>query len=471
MKRKLFAISLFALGALAISSCGKGSKDNGTENNVEKGKTVNSVTLNVKDSYGQSNEVTISKNDSYKDMIQKLGHNIFSIIGDGDNYHPFYEKYDSEYNEEKTNYYSRKVIKNDDGEYEELADYTSGNIKTKNTEKINSTVYQYSDSGNSIFYLGNSTYTDNDEYDLASGKVTFNDKEEYLNKGAYFNYTGDMRNGGSIKFATDRELYSIGLSIDYRVPENVVNDYNSLYFETQWEDYASYRSSIASYTAKDYEMYFNLSNIMNNICPQTAGYYYDYFPSQVCNPLSMSLGDLDSIPEALHQFYDFSFELTDKFIIIKNKVNTSEPILNYYIETGDYQSVDEILEALSNYEGSYTYKEVWVDYKNYEQLYDNSSNNLRMGYAYSKLDYVEKYESSGTWSANERYSIDTETLQELGLIGKKWTNKRNSESHYETYIIDVDDETINKKKTEFVNKCKENNFLEKYEFQKSANIK
>jgi hypothetical protein len=218
-------------------------------------------------------------------------------------------------------------------------------------------------------------------------------------------------------------------------------------------------------------MYFNLNNIMNNICPQTAGHYYDYYSSQVCNPLSMSLGDLNSIPEELHQFYDFSFELTDKFIIIKNKVNTSESTLNYYIETGDYQTVDQILEALSNYEGSYTYKEVWVDYKNYQQLYDNSANNLRMGYAYSKLDYVEKSESSGTWSANERYSIDTATLQELGLIGKKWTNKRNSESHYETYIIDVQDETINKKKTEFVNKCKENNFLEKYEFQKSSNIK
>ena len=470
MKRKLFAISLFALAALAISSCGKGSKDNGTENNVEKGKTVNSVTLNVKDSYGQSNEVTISKDDSYKDMIQKLGNNIFSIIGDGDNYHPFYEKYDSEYDSEQTNCYSRKVIKNDDGEYEELSEYTSGNIKTKNTTKINSTVYQYSDSGDSIFYLGNSTYTDNDEYDLASGKVTFNDKEEYLNKGAYFNYTGDMRNGGSIKFATDRELYSIGLSIDYRVPENVINDYNSLYFETQWEDFASYRSSIASYTAKDYDMSFNLSNIMDHICPQTAGYYIEV-SSKVCNPLVMSTGDLDSIPEELHQFYDFSFELTDKFIIIKNKVNTYEPILNYYIETGDYQTVDQILEALSNYEGSYTYKEVWVDYKNYQQLYDNSSNNLRMGYAYSKLDYVEKSESSGTWSANERYSIGTETLQELGLIGKKWTDKKNSESHYETYIIDVDDETINKKKTEFVNKCKKNNFLEKYEFQKSAYMK
>ena len=217
-------------------------------------------------------------------------------------------------------------------------------------------------------------------------------------------------------------------------------------------------------------MSFNLSNIMLNIYSQTAGHYYDS-TSHVCNPLSMSTGDLDSIPEALHQFYDFSFELTDKFIIIKNKVNTSEQMLNYFIETGDYQTVDEILEALRDYEGSYTYKEVWVDYKNYQQLYDNSSNNLRMGYAYSKLDSVEKYESSGTWSANERYSIDTETLQNLGLIGKKWTNKRNTEYHYETYIIDVDDETINKNKTEFVNKCKENNFLEKYEFQKSAYMK
>jgi len=469
MKRKLFAISLFALGALAISSCGKGSKDN-SESKVEKGKTVNSVTLNVKDSYGQSNEVTISKDDSYKDMIQKLGHNTFLIIGDGDNYHPFYEKHDSKYNEEQINVYSRKVIKNDNGEYEELADYTSGNIKTKSTTKINSTVYQYDNEGHSVFYLGNYTDTDNDEYDLASGKVTFNDKEEYLNKGAYLNYSGSMQNGGSIKFATNREDYSNGLRIDDSVPENVSKDYNSLYFEAQWEDYASFSSSITRYTAKDYEMSFNLSNIMFNIYSQTAGHYYDS-TSHVCNPLSMSLGDLNSIPEAFHQFYDFSFELTDKFIIIKNKVNTSEQMLNYFIESGDYQSVDEILEALSDYEGSYTYKEVWVDYKNYQQLYDNSANNLRMGYAYSKLDSVEKVESSGTWSANGRYSIDTETLQDLGLIGKKWTYKINSESHYETYIIDVDDETINNKKTEFVNKCKKNNFLEKYEFQKSAYMK
>ncbi len=471
MKKRLFGISILALGVLAMTSCGNGSNANVPApeygNKITKGNSVDSITLKIKDNQGVSQDVTISKNDKYDVMMQKLNHNTFTVIGkDETDFHPYVESVSRDNTYEKTNYYSRKITKKPNGEYEELDEYTSGNTKEIYSISANSTVYQYKGAGDLLFYIGNRSINDSFDYNLASGNVSKANNQSYLNKGSYLKYTGSTNNG-SMEYATNREDFYSGLYFENSVPDNIKKDYEGLYFTAGSEEF---NRPNTRYKAESYDMYFNISNITSyGIYPQTYGYNPNYYGDYLyCNTLQMHTGNLSYVPETLHKYYEFSYELTDKYIIIKNKINASEIALNMIMESGQL-SESELNEILKPYNGSYTYQEVWVDYKNYEELSKNY-NYPRMGYAYSKFDYVDKRNVSGTWSSNDRlYDIDNATLESLGLIGKTWTSTDNNETHYETYIIDVDDNTINNKKTEFINKCKQNNFFEKYKFTKVAN--
>ena len=62
------------------------------------------------------------------------------------------------------------------------------------------------------------------------------------------------------------------------------------------------------------------------------------------------------------------------------------------------------------------------------------------------------------------------TLNELNmsnLIGQKYTISTNSETHIEAYLINASDNEIESKKNAFIEECKKDNFLNKYNFEKS----
>ena len=465
MKKKLFGISLLAIGAITLASCGTGTQKADYDNKLTKGNNVDSVTINFKDySQGTTTPVTISKNDKYTDMVEKLGRTQFGVIHDKDEvYHPYVETCTRESTYEYTNYYFNEVIRGSDGKYKE-GNLTSGNKKEVTTDSYNSTIYlhDFSD-GETMFYNGNMTHSYNYNYNQASGNISYGEKLDYLNKGAYYKFKNGT-DGGMIEYATNREpdFGVIGFEL-YDDTYNIVEDnYESLYFTGSWADQNKYLDVMGKYKAENYNMFFDTNNISTKNT-QTYG----------CNPLTYSSGDHTSIsngtllyvPETLRKYYEYSFELTDKYIIIKNKCNIAEYMVNYIAENAilDETRINEILKP---YEGSYTYNEVWIDYKNYEELLSkNLSSNPALSFAYYKVEYVDCRNDKGTWNAEDnKYQL--EMLQDLNLIGKEWTSKTNHKLQFEVYTIDVDDNTVNNKKNEFINNCKNNNFLDKYNFKK-----
>jgi hypothetical protein len=133
------------------------------------------------------------------------------------------------------------------------------------------------------------------------------------------------------------------------------------------------------------------------------------------------------------------------------------------------QGYDNLDEYLKPYEGSYTYKEIWLDYKNiFNDTDTNGNKQYRLGYAYYKYDYVEKYNSENTYTSNDKYY--GKTLDELNLanlIGQTYKESTNNETHIEAYLINASDNEIESKKNAFIEECKKDNFLTKYNFEKS----
>ena len=506
MKKKLLGIGIFSiLAGLSLSSCGfingnqPGTTNNSGsigaptdsnqtgsstessqtetddwipqieyENSLSKGNSVDSINVEVVDhNTNNYKTVTISKTDSYVEMMNKLGVNIFYSHRAEDGYNPFCEKALVVDSREQTNYPTNKVVKNSAGMLEELSEITSGNIKKYKAKASNATMYNYNN--NESFCIGNEVFYNKDEYHLASGDLEFEGATDYLNQGTYYNYQGSISEGGSIKFASNREGLS-ALKFNSSATDediNLFNNYGSLYFEKEFGANDPTKENRSVYKAENYNVNFDVKSLSQCRYLQTAGASGD---AGVCNVAYMYSELYGSPSNEVKKYCELSFELTDKYLVIKNKINTSEIVLDE-IENGVFSDENEKNAALEMCKGSYTYKEVWVDYKNI--LKNNDSNNpyVSMGYAYFKYDIVSNQESSITWKAGDEsaYNLDDGKLSELGLIGK--TSKRTTidERHIETYLVEISNDVINSKKTSFINQCRSDNFLEKYNFQKVIN--
>ena len=463
MKKRLFTVSLFAIGALALASCGNASNSNSVkvnpayENETTKGNSVDSVTFNKMDNQGEVKQVTISKDDKYADVCDKLARTVFNVENNNVDFHPYVETFNMEDVRESTNYYCNKMVQDSDGYCHQEDELTYGDIKNSYNVSATSTVYKQCN--DEKFYLGDSVYNYNTDYNLASGNVSLSDKKEELNVGQYIKYSGSTVTEGSVEYASNRKNDCFDKFSGFSFSDDsTTSDFKSIYYKTDWADSESYldRNRLK---AENKDIYFNVDSLFKNeVRTQvsecyTSNYYGNLYV------IDIMTGDLGFVPEKYQKYYELSFELTDKYIIIKNKINTSSYALQEIIEMGMDDSQAEAL--LKKFDGSYTYKEIWIDYK--EKVVDSECASL--GYAYGKIDYVSDDKASGIWNKDENYYlIDSKSLEDLGLIGKTWTQEKKTEYHYEAYIVDIDDNTINTKKTEFINNCKKDNFLDKYNF-------
>ena len=160
------------------------------------------------------------------------------------------------------------------------------------------------------------------------------------------------------------------------------------------------------------------------------------------------------------EYYENSFEITDKYLIIKNKINTSEQAIRLAEEQGFTKSQAESL--FKEYEGSYSYNEVWLNYKQTKK----AESVYNLGYDYFKSDSVEKRNREIVLSVNTT-PYDEATLNKLGVNGKINSQSSLNESHFESYKVDISESEINNIKNNFINKCKDDNILTKYKFTKS----
>lgn len=461
MKKKLLISSLLiSLGIITLSSCGgKNNEYVMTYNNdntveykksISKGNNVNSITIDYYNTNTSSNDqLTITGSDTYKDVISKLNNaNYLLEFGvkklSNNMVSPFCETFELNSISEWKNMYENQLEKDKDGNYVPIRDkYSSGDIKTEYHIYANTTSYI-----NDSFYNG--SRAEYYKYDLnlkQGGGVLFN-KTEDIDKGAYYNLVQNSDNY-TVEFATNSKQNSLTTATEDG--RKLIENYGSLYYKE------SLPNNVAkTYKAEKEDVVFGYNDFRTfKLNHQT------YHQGSWYNIAKISNGILDEIPDKYKKYYTYTFELTDKYLILKNRIDMTESILLQAIRNDMNYNENELNEFLKEYEGSYREIEVWLDYKNIVK--DN--NNYYIGYDYFKDVIVNEQKNESVWSADHQSEITVNILKETNLLGKKRIINNINETCYETYVIGLDLNTINLKKEEFINKCKNNNFLDKYNFK------
>ena len=459
MKKKILGLSFIALSAITLASCGGGS---GAiyKNNLTKGSSVNSVTLDYMDPYsGNVESVTINSTDTYKEMAKKLGEAYPAPIGpkcDVNGYYPFFMSANRTNKSTAKNDIFVEVEKNEqtirekaNGKYV-VGDYS---LEQSKTASVN---YLIANNGyQEKFYLEDYKRTRKEEYtNIPGGNVSssINDAESGI--GLYYKHTGSMTEGGSIEYATNnRQAYGLL----YNCPTTKMSGFK-MYFNTSYQAGDPNGELQATYASEANDMILTVSDIgYENSAVEGA-----FLDSGISAPHYFGYVDLGNYGDQLQRLIDYSFELTDKYLIIKNKINTSKELLQWIVENGSV-SEERLNDLLQEAEGSYSYTEMWLNYKDVkiqDSLY-------RLTYDYFKADRVSKSTSQILWSADSKpYYIDNETFDSLGASGKTCTKTSLQDNHFEAYRIDASQDDVNAKKNTFVNQCKDGNFFTKYKYAK-----
>lgn len=446
MKKKLFNLPVLVFSLLALASCDLKNENKNNDGRPVKGKEVDSITLNV-----NSDKLIISKNDSYSDVASKLTRTI-AISHNEDNYHTFYEKMGTSSTREYTNYYFRDVKKEASGEVKTLDSYTTGN--KKGVYSVNATTTMYELNGVNFFYKGNEYYRNNDVYDFKSGKTVVENGADLTNIGEYYNLDGSIDKAGSIEYAGNY-LYNrlpVPTNLWDDNTKEIIEKNNNLYLNFSWEEGSNALSK--AYHSEEYNVdFYPIFAVSRNFYTPTSSrnpYNYD----SMFNMAVMSDGYMGNISEIFKKYYDYSFELTENYLILKNRLNTSQRMITM-IEEENFSN-DEIEGILKSSEGSYTYTEVWLDYKNLR----TNNDKIQMDYVYCTTEEVECSQTIAKFESDKLYyDISNDELIALGLMGKEYKIYNKDEYSFETYIIDIKEEEISKKKKEFIDSCKEKELL------------
>ncbi len=448
MKKRMIMLSMVLIASITLVSCDSTNIKLNPQysNDITKGNDVSSITIDYYDSESNSNDqIIIASSDSYQEMIDKLKsagyyYNYGIRNNDGKTVIPYCETLDSREVIEVKNSFENKMYRDEKGAIARTdGEYTCADISYDHKYVSNVTAYD------NTFYMCDSIDCSKTIINSRDGNFNSNSKTEELNKGVYCNYQGDSDNG-SIELATDMSPTRIFMTYGNN---NLLDDYAGLYCSMQWQK-DSYKEQV--YKAKDSDITYSTNNIKNfQIQTTTQSYYRTNRGESYYNVAKL----VTDIPDNYKDYYEVSFELTDKYLIIKNKIKTQEEIItnNTY---SDKRRNERFIES----EGSYTYREVWINYKS---LIKNG-NKYIIGYDYYKEDLVSCTNNTMTYDKSSYSSDRAEKLVELGLDGKTWTMYYVTEIHFNTYVIDIDDTTITEKKESFIKKCKDNNYFNSHEF-------
>ena len=456
MNKKIINLSLIFVGLLTISSCGGKNKEK-----MDKGKSVDSITF---DNYIENNlqyekkTVTINKTDTYQEMIEKLGDTTFHFNANEHGLLPFYETCSEAYTSTiKNDIVGDLTIKDNkiinSGFYKNLADYNESYDLNASTKMYDFSNYY------DFFYTSDKKLNHSMEYILTDNTVSTIDDIDYKDKGIYYKSNLHRYNGGKLEVAINLDTLPINKKSDIKFEDD-----DAFYFNVECSAENAIEIFDTTYVTDDNKMNFNPNSIRNAIdniySPTVLDQLFNYY-----NIAGVLSGNMQLVPEILNIF-EYSFELTDKYIIIKNKLNTSLQNYNYIMDNNIYEYPERLEERLKMFEGSYEYTEVWIDYIN-AKLYTNEVDGYefyRIGYAYYKKDCINKYTHTCVWGETSTYP-DKELLESIGAYGKTYEKKYQSEIHFESMPLVISQEEKDKIKTNFIAACKENNVVDKYGFK------
>ena len=430
MKKLCLSLGAMLLSGVVLASCSNGL----SIKKPNKGKAVDSISVDVYN----GEKLEIKKDDKFKDVIEKLAdqYSIDFKATSNNNYEFAYKHIiKNESKENYTNYvtgnYVYKKASMSTKNYNTIEGYGKYNASESN-ESISQESYYYNTRKTSISGSG-------DDY---SFKASSSSVEAY--GGDYnTNRNGDRR----LDFASYNMNKVTGTSKS-KTQSDTTKENESIY---------KYVSASEKPNDPDYEKTYRGKDSDGNIYSYALRYVF-----QSCDYANVSLSDYIIYSSYFedNNVGEYSFELTDKYIILKSSVKLSLDSINsvnYY----DYDSSDDYYAELKkisegDYKGSKSDAEVWINYST--DFYDSSNNEKMLTISYANVKEITKLNEKKTLDDNyfENKSCSEELVKDYK--GKEYTVKLTS-TREETIAASTD--KYDKKIDSFRKKAKKNNVYAK----------
>ncbi len=394
MKKAILSLSAMALAGVVLASCGMSS---GAKISApKKGKSVDKVEFST-----SSSDYSIKSDDKFEDVYDLLNGSFEFTYKN-----PSEGTYEGAYTVVESNKISQS-IKNTVYEGEVIADNLKYNAEITNYTEL---YYKYT--------YGDNTASETQYYDAKTTEKS--------------QITVDKSSISSSSTVTEKEAGSY--SSNYSTRENKVDSGCLEIVNSKVYKKGKFGSENNSESTKVYK-YLNASEKPGDDDYGATFYGYDKSGNRYSYSINSffeykylsSPDNYDMYDEDYKDLFECSFELTDKYIILKSKTTFIETIFDQFINDFRYDhssyTQEEALAGYKDYynkyhKGSTLESEIWINYTNKD--YDNDT--------YLTSEYFKKTENNKTNMSieyNEKYFNImgiSEKFQD-GLKGKKYSAK------------------------------------------------
>ena len=443
MKKRILSICGVALVGITLASCGKGGitySEIKVNTPSEKGNAVESVEAKTTGAFNRVITYSLNNKMTPEEVIDALSESFSAYLPTKESAYNYSSKQISNYTAE-----------NDYGVDSNYGYYLKGK-ETVNTEMYSSKEYYIkSDSLNSTnptskIYKADANYVkiNNTQDDKTVNSIVKSDAKKV---NVFDSNTSNDVTERTMKFASSTETETVINSKATRGSANGSQNSKESYYisasEKSTDDTYGYK--YVGYDLKNEETvsYQILSNygFESNMLSSD---YYDTQSYRVSNFYNDEISNL----------YTFSYELTDKYIIVKSDFNFTDEVYNAAFTkslTGSNLATELKTLMETDYKGSKSSYEIWLAYTN------NS-----IGYAYYKADTLTNYNISKVYEKSDFLEFEFEENNYTDLIGKTY-NKKGKVS--ETTIVSTLTDGYENKINDLFSYCEKNNDYKDIKFK------
>ena len=441
MKKVYFSMGAMLLAGVVLASCGNSS----SLSKPKKGKAVDSVDIKVGSFSLSDYDLKIEKNSENKDVFPK-----------------FIDSYLVGY---KT----------------DVFDYAVGEVAYSMvaTENTTYTGTNYLDASNYLLHKNLKAKISGKT--SREGYITMNQESEnksssksYYNNSTAFKMNMNYGDISSTQIRNEVKTFGGDLGSSTEALINT-NNYDFGVYEKSSYEYGTNSFGMKQTEKESEETYKYFNKTEKSTDEDYAKRYYGYDKSgQYQSYKLLELGDYpyeihDSITaydlydEDYKDLYEASFELTDKYIILKSKVNCTDAIASeaeaYFNRQGISATAEQFVSKINEireekYKGSYVEYEIWLSY--FTTFKDETDRHLITCDYYKKKE-VTKVNYSGTYDDAyfEEHEITKDAVKDLAK-GKKFTIKADG---IETTEYAVSTKKFDNKIKNFKKKAEKNNIF------------
>ena len=439
MKKRILSICGVALVGITLASCGKGGitySEIKVNNPSEKGNAVESVEVTTKGAYGRDITYSLNNKMTPEEVIDALS-------GSFNAYLPIKE---SAYN------YSSKQISNYTAENDYGVDSNYG-YYLKGKETVNTEMYSSKE-----YYIKSDSFNDQKIYKADVNYVKTNNTRDNVTENTIIksdakkvnvftsNESTDVRET-TMKFASSTETETVVNSKATRASANGSQNSKESYYisasEKSTDD--TYGYDYVGYDLKNEEtVSYQISSNYGFESNMLSSDYFDTQSYRVSNFYNDEISNL----------YTFSYELTDKYIILKSDFNFTDEVYNAAFTkslTGSNLATELKTLMETDYKGSKSSYEIWLAYTE-----------KSIGYAYYKADTLTNYNISKVYEKSDFLEFEFEENNYTDLIGKTY-NKKGKVS--ETTIVSTLTDGYENKINDLFSYCEKNNDYKDIKFK------